>query len=226
MVLLVAVLICSALSAGDQAAPWATTVTCAVAAKLENVTMPNGDEYASTTLTFPALERKEGHLPVLRFRARMHYPMPAGWGAYLDVVLNDKRLGQSTSHGTQRLINRGPKFRMFNARKKQEVDGLWWRRSPAKSIALIIFFGPGGEVLSNSVRSDREELYWYVLDISDVVKYKEGQADEQANKLTLTSYLLLSHVRNRKMPMMIEDVAVGTIPVAEWRSRLESYQKQ
>lgn len=221
LVLPLIVLICPAVGAGeeDQAPPWATTVTYTVAAELEDANMPNEEGPVSKTLTFPAIERKEGQLPVLRFRARMHWPRPGGCANTLGVALNDREFGAVTDGETQRLINRCRRLTWFNDKKKREVKSYWWGKRD-KTTKLRAFYGPGGEVIDERLHSNRNELYWYVLDISDAVKYK----GEGANKLVLTSYKLLT--KNRQLPMIVEDITVGYIPVAEWRSRLESYKEK
>ena len=92
--------------------------------------------------------------------------------------------------------------------------------------ALIIFFGPGGAVTDPRIRSDAEELYWYVLDLSDAAAFKDaGVAADAVNKVEFTSHLLLSNVKNKPMTLLVEEASVGYIAVQDWRARLDSYPK-
>ena len=218
---LAAALTCALAVAQDAPKPWAVTVPFESIAKMENQDIPNGDAPEGRTLTFPEVARKDGYMPVLRFRSRIQHPTPGGWSYYLSTTLNDVALNRMTASGTQRLMNRTPKGTFRDTAKKEDVLRHWWGQVGGKTPCLLIFFGPGGETIDKRLVSDREEQYWYMLDISDGVRYTGAGQD---NSLTLTSQLLLKTVRGKSMTLKIEDAEIGYVPVAEWKSRQEVYK--
>ena len=205
------------------ARPWATTVPYETAVELGPVSLDNGDEPTTAEVTFPALGRKEGQLAVLRFRMRVDLPTSAGFRWYTSITLNNTLFGLSTRHGTPRLINR--RAPMVELKRGKEVPANWWHRSVAddRKVAVMTFAGPEGE-LDSRVLTSREERYWYVIDISDVVAYGSATDAPKANKLALRFNLLRKYVRNRKMTLKVQDFSVGFLPRVEWQKRLDGYQ--
>ena len=230
-VLLVIVCVCCSFCAWagrerpGNAKPGAVNVSVDESRKLGKLVIPNGTAPVEKSLTFPAIEKKRDEVPVLRFQARLHSPKPDGWNYYLELSLNGKRLSALTADSTPRILNRKREARMFLKNKVSPWP--YWGSVGGGDTSLLTFFGSGGRAPDKRVRSDRREGYWYVLDISDVVNYRIiGQDDhilsDKPNELILTNNLLHSFVKNKKFDLIVEDLAVGYIPMTIWRKKAES----
>ena len=177
------------------------------------VTIPTQDAPAPHTLDLPSFPRRKDHVLCLRFEAFLRHPTPAGWNPYLGVTLNGKNLAKFTTFGEYRLLTRGDFCKTTIASDK----GWWGSRSGMP--VLLTFFGPGGDVLDERVISQRDEGYWYILDIADVANFIETGADdriesEKPNKLTFVNTYTrkLSPGAKEYSPMVIRDIRVGYLP--------------
>lgn len=208
------------------AEPWAETIPFESFKTFGNVAIPNGEKPVTETVTFPALPERKNRIPVLRFRGRINSPGIDGWGHYLGINLNNRQLDGNTTHGTCRIVNRNPQMDVVI--KQQARSWSLWGKNPPCETSLTLFFSNVWDVMDNRSRSDREEMYWYVIDISDLVNYRVTGYDNldwsaKPNTLTLSNNVLFRFSRDRKMDIVLEDFAVGTIPRKEWRERVEAH---
>jgi len=120
----------------------------------------------------PNVSSKEIEIPklpvskalVLRFQARLHTTAPAGWNNFLGLRWNGVPLMQVTAEGKPRLLNRDRTFR--SSIPSEAVVATFAYRGGLP--CLITFFGPDWDTLDNRVLTEREEGYWYLLDITDL----------------------------------------------------------
>ncbi len=108
----------------------------------------------------------------------------------------------------------------------------WWGQR-AGIPTLHTYFGPGGNMLDERVCNERDEGYWYLLDISDVAHYLRKGADQriesdQPNALMLVNTFLSTYTASKPPPpMIITDLEIGYVPrnVVEQlrRLRMESF---
>ncbi|MBN2293455.1 MAG: hypothetical protein JXM70_13580 [Pirellulales bacterium] len=186
-----------------------------VYAAKDTVTIATQDKPAVYSLELPSFPKREGHVLCLRFEAFLHHPTPGGWNPYLGLMLNGKKLAKFTGFGEYRMLKRGDFCKTTIA-----ADKGWWD-SRAGMPVLLAFFGPGGDVLDERVISQRDEGYWYILDISDTANFIEMGADdriesEKPNKLTFVNTFTRKLVPGAKhySPMVIRDIQIGYLPKA------------
>lgn len=156
----------------------------------EKIEIKTADIVQSTSIKFPAVNKKEGTKVCLFFRASLSTPEPGGWSNYLAIKLNNKVLGKYISSGEPRILRRGEFLRTTLQSPHDSRD--WW-----KDNVLLVMFGPGKGEVDKRIIAPREEGYDYWLDISDVVNYVETGADDRIeradeNTLELTSAFISS----------------------------------
>ena len=173
--------------------------------------IPTQSEPARLKLNLPSFPQRSGVL-CLRFEAYLYTPRPAGWNPYLGVVLNDLPLSRYTTLGFARLLQRADLADTTLGPKP------WWSVRAGLPV-LLTFFGPGGDVLDARVKSQREEGYWYLLDVSDAAHLLRRGADnriesEQPNALTFVNTCLRRYFRGRQQfpGMIIDHLVVGYLP--------------
>lgn len=173
------------------------------------VLLPIDSAPASTTLTFPRVELEEGESPCLRFRARLDAPQDAGWNNYLAVSLNGTAFDARTGAGEPRVLNRRSVFETSSPR--YPLINLFETRSGLP--CLQAFFGPAEPQLE-AVLTDRDEGYWYLLDISDI-------ALSWRNELTITNTAIAEYWNGTPpegMQLIVDDLSVGAVPGREIRA--------
>lgn len=126
------------------------------------VEIPVAAQVSSARLEAPALSRGAGL--VLRFQARLHTATTAGWNNFLGMRLNGAPIKDATEEGKPRLLNRDRTFR--SSIPTESVVPTFAERSGLPN--LCVFFGPNFQTLDERVRTERDEGYWYLLDLSDL----------------------------------------------------------
>jgi len=175
----------------------------------EPVMLEVGEKPVAETLALPAITLSPDQALVLRFQARLAWPAPGGWNNYLAVALNDTSVaGGNSPAGIPRLLNRHTTFKTSSPH---------WPIVPVMEprnglVCLNVFFGPADTPPDAQVLSDRDEGYWYLLDLSDAV-HADG-----ANELVLTNTALASYWQNKVpegMKLVVSDLALGRIARAD-----------
>jgi len=181
----------------------------------EAITIPTQDKPASYSLQLPSFPKREDSVLCLRFEAFLQHPTPGGWNPYLGVTINGKQLAKYTSFGEYRLLKRGD-----FCKTTIEADKGWWSTNAGMPV-LLTFFGPGGDVLDKRVISQRDEGYWYILDISDAAHFIELGADDRTesdepNKLTFVNTFARWMAPNSEhhSPMVVREIQIGYLPKA------------
>ena len=165
-----------------------------------------GDEPVSVDLTFPHMARSADRLVVMRFRLRLVTPTFGGWSNYLCIGVNGRPVTTYTADGHARLLNRrGPSMKTSSPKWPNEA---YFKRTQGSPPALLTVFGPDWESLEPRFIVDRQELYWFVLDITDLVR------DEGENVLTFTNVALVRYFKKtveqmKDMPMLIDRLEIG-----------------
>jgi len=172
--------------------------------------IPTDPDPHSQTLKLPSFPLKDGVL-CLRFETFVPFDQPAGWNPYLGLSMNGRKLEKLTECGEDRLLKRGMSCRTSKGERS------WWGQRSGYPL-LLTFFGPGN-VLDERVLSDREEGYWYILDISDVASYRKLGADdriesEAPNVLTLVNALRQRDLGERSVypPLVVRNLQAGYLP--------------
>ncbi len=173
------------------------------------VTLEVGEKTLSETLALPAIPVAPDQTAVMRFQARLEWPAPGGWNNYLAIALNGVSLaGGNTTDGVPRLVNRRTTFRTSSPH---------WPTVPVMEPrngldCLNVFFGPADTPPDPQVLSDRDEGYWYLLDVSDAV-HTDGP-----NELVLTNTALAAYWQNKVpegMKLVVSDLALGRMARAD-----------
>lgn len=168
-------------------------------------------ETSQYSIETPPFEMKKNMILVMKFKARLHTEIPAGWNEYLGIEINGQNLGQQTSFSEQasgynRLINRGNPLSTTVGEKE------WW--SSRNGIPVILTYFGDGDALDKRILNYKEEGYWYLLNISDVAHYIEIGADEriekaEKNQVTFINTYINKYAPDKKIDMLIENLEIG-----------------
>ncbi len=179
-----------------------------------DIKIPTEETPARVTLKLPSFPFRRNGLLCLRFEACLKRPAPAGWNPYLGVIVNGEALGPDTKFGFRRLLKRG-QFAETTIGPQN-----WWGHRGGLPV-LLTFFGPGGDVLDKRVTKEREEGYWYLLDITDAAHCIRRGADnriesEEPNAITFVNTCIARYVRKaRTRPVMtLSHLEIGYLPPA------------
>jgi hypothetical protein len=216
---------CAADGNATGASSWAVEMPFDPIQRFDSLRIPNGPEPVGRELKFSAVIKKPDTRVVLRFRARLEASSPSGWNYYLGLSLNGQAVHGYSAQGTARLLNRSPEVSLDEGRVHCWP---WWNRIHGGDVALLTFFGPGDDVLDPRVKSDRQEVHWYVVDIDDLVHFRVMGLDDrvvsdQPNVLRLTNGVLFRYVNDSSFPAAIEDLAVGYLPTSAWQQRVNRF---
>lgn len=116
-------------------------------------------------MELPSVPVSRGHRAILRFQARLTTPQVAGWNEYLAVVVNGNAVGPRTADGRPRLVNRLPVW--YGDWHGRHWFSLWRERNGFP--CLNVWFVPDYHTREPRILSEEEELYWYALDVTDLV---------------------------------------------------------
>ena len=160
------------------------------------------------SLTWPAIEKKEGYILCLTFKAYLYTPKPSGWNPYIAVMLNGIQLDKLTREGHKRLFCRDDMFTSTHPGAKRRA---WWRYSGGKP-SIMTFMGPGTGEIDQRITSTRQEGYNYFLDISDAANYLEIGADDRVEK-NKPNILMLSNTLPKQyaMNMHYDNIRIGYV---------------
>lgn len=118
----------------------------------------------SAYVPLPALPGRPGRIVVLRLRAVIVVPGPAGCNSNASVRINDVPLGSRKSDGTERLVGRPTSSELLGH------DGL--QVPPVSGNALVVMFAPDAQA-GDAMTADGLGAT-FTLDISDVARGVDG----------------------------------------------------
>ena len=174
----------------------------------ETIELAAGDAPNRITLRFPPCPRPKDTLVVMRFRLRMVSKSFGGWNNFLCLSINDKPVATYTEAGDSRLLNRrGTAMKTSSPKWPNEA---YFRRTNGSAPALLTIFGPSWDTLEPRFVQDRRELYWFLLDITDLVH------TDTDNTLTLTNVALARLFKKsveemKAQPMLIDRLEIGLV---------------
>ena len=205
--------------------PWALTAPIEGIKQFETLTVTNGRAPVAGSVSFPAVVKRPDSRVVLRFESRLAGYTPGGWNWFAGLQLNGKPVFGFTANGTPRLVNRKPEITVDEGRP---YNMSWWGQVGGLQTSLLTFFGPGGGMLDERVLSDRQELYWHIVDITDLVNYREIGLDERVvsdepNTLEVTNNVLYQYVQDREINLVLDGLTVGYLPEDIWRERVGEF---
>lgn len=156
----------------------------------------------------PAIQREPGHRVCLRFQAYIAYPQPGGWNNFLSVALNGTRLGAKMPDREPRLVNR--RLVIETRHPNYPIVSMIEPRDGVP--CLNVFFGPKGQPLDPIVLTDRQEGYWYILDVSDLIR------SDVPNRLCFTNLALARIWQGHPpagMALRVDSISLGQVPETE-----------
>ncbi|MBI3920071.1 MAG: hypothetical protein HY318_01540, partial [Armatimonadetes bacterium] len=165
------------------------------------VEIPVSPQVTSVPVEVPRIP--QGEDLALRFRARLHTATTAGWNNFLGLRWNGRAVSDSTADGKPRLLDRERTFRSSIA--SESVVPTYADRSGLA--CLCVFFGPDFETLDERALSEREEGYWYLLDITDLDTSTVSRLDFV--NTALSQYWGGSPPDG--MRMVVDDIEVGRV---------------
>ena len=147
------------------------------------------------SFSFPAIPKIKGKIVCLRIQARLH--SYSGCSNCLAMWINDKpvyeRVG-NTRFGKLRLLNRTTP--MFHSSAGEPYF---------KENRLNLLFWTSFESIQKTIKEDRDEAYWYLLDVSDLINY------DKENKLTFKNTANPKYFGNREIPIVMGDCEIGYV---------------
>ncbi len=168
-----------------------------VFAEKHTFTIPAAEQPVVHTLDIPAVAPKAGHRVIMYFDARMLSSQRVGWNNWLAIAVNGMQLGENTLNGSLRIINRSTELKY----KKSRTRGMWEQRG--KYNGILVYFAPYRyKDISPNALTDREEKYFYALDVTDVIK-------NTPNKI---EFFNLLPVKQANMPLGIKDLQFFYVP--------------
>lgn len=174
--------------------------------------IPVTTESGKATVEFPAASVHDGKVLCLRFKAKLLTPTPAGWGPYTKIELNGKPVGAYMSDGSDRLLNRIGGMQTTDGKRN------WWDNDEF----LVTLFGPASGEMDSRLLAQKDEGYWYVLNISDVANYTKIGVDNRVesdgpNKLVLTNTYAIHKDGETSSctEARFEDLSIGYLPQDE-----------
>jgi hypothetical protein len=130
------------------------------------IELPVGAATGKLDLSLPAVAVREGAKPCLRFQVRLNTKTLAGWNPYLRLKVDGEPVGGLTAGHRPRLVNRHPAFETCNSTERRTG---YYQPSASQS-CITVFFGPDFAAIDPRVLTDRDEGYWYLLDLSGLVR--------------------------------------------------------
>ena len=182
------------------------------------LSLPISDEPTTETLGVRGLSLEEGEGLCLRFKARLHTAQPAGWNEYLGIAWNGVALNARTAENTRRVLNRSDAFATTNPR--YPLESLVSERFGMPTFQ--VFFGPPEPKLDEII-TDKEEGYWYFIDLSDFEEIK------WENKLTFTNTALKEYWKGTPpagCALVIEDLEVGAVSSGDLKALRRAHMLQ
>ncbi|MBT7302347.1 MAG: hypothetical protein HN849_22650, partial [Victivallales bacterium] len=132
------------------------------------VRLTTADQPVVVRMALPAFAPAPGELVVMRFRSRMVSSGFGGWNNFLCLELNGKPVASYTSGGEPRLLNRrGNAMKTSSPKWPNEA---YFKRVDGSRPALLTVFGPDWDIIEPRFIADRDELYWFLLDVTDLVR--------------------------------------------------------
>jgi hypothetical protein len=187
------------------------TVAFVPPAKMDTLTVANGAAVTWSSILFPAIPKKPGEAIILRFRARGDYATPAGWNYMMSLKWNDADIAPKTKYGTPRLINRSETATYTEKGKTLSMPA--WSGG-----ALLLLYGPADQ-LDARVTWQRDEGYWYALDITDLAR------SDGPNKLSASNNATLKVLDGKSMNVVLDSISVEHVDAAVVKARLATYKK-
>ncbi|MBR2357242.1 MAG: hypothetical protein IKD10_12825 [Lentisphaeria bacterium] len=123
----------------------------------------------SGRITFPAVRRVEGKVPILKADIFFHLAKPSGWNNSTSMVINGKSVSRYNKQGQERLLKRGRFMESIYGKRE------WW----FNGTGLLVYFGTGSGEVDKRIKSSREEGFTYMLDVSDLLNYVEIGLDDR-----------------------------------------------
>ena len=187
-----------------------------------SIAIPSREEPNAVSLQLPARPIPQGKITVLRFRTRRVSASFGGWNNFLRIEVNGQRVEHYTAAGGQRILNRkGSSVRTSDVRYPNEP---YFKRIAGNPPALLTPFSHTWDAIEPRFTSDREELYWYVLDISDLVKPGQPATLTFINT-GLAKYFKKTPAELKDVPLLVDSVEVGEVDEAVRDSLAENLDK-
>ena len=170
------------------------------------VKLKTADQPVVVRMALPAFAPAAGELVVMRFRLRMVSPGFGGWNNFLCLEVNGKPVASYTPGGEPRLLNRrGNAMKTSSPKWPNEA---YFKRVDGNRPALLTVFGPDWDTIEPRFIADRDELYWFLLDVTDLVRA------DGPNTLTLTNAALAKYFKKTvaemaSMPLLVDRLEVG-----------------
>jgi formylglycine-generating enzyme required for sulfatase activity/tRNA A-37 threonylcarbamoyl transferase component Bud32 len=187
------------------------TVAVGPPAKMDTLTVPNGAAVTWGSILLPAIPKKPGEAITLRFRARGDFATPAGWNYMTSLKWNDVNVAPKTKYGTPRLINRS-EMATYTEKGKTLSMPAW------SGGALLLLYGPADQ-LDARVTWQRDEGYWYVLDITDLVR------SDGPNKLSASNNATLKALDGKSLNVVLDSISLEHVAEAVVKARLAAHKK-
>ena len=185
----------------------------------ETIEIVAGDQPAGVTVRFPGVKCAADRLLVMRFRMRMVTESFGGWSNYLCIDVNGAPVASYTADGEPRLLNRmGHSIKTSSPKWPNEA---YFKSVEGSAPALLTVFGPDWDTIEPRFVTDRRELYWFVLDITDLAR-ADGENALTFTSVALARYFKKTPAQMAEMPLVIDSLEIGTVAASVRGSLVEN----
>jgi hypothetical protein len=181
-------------------APWSPTQM--------TLEIPVADEPQSATLEIPGRTVPNGKLLGLRFRVRMVSEGFGGWNHFLQIRVNGELLGYFSKEGSPRILNRADRSITTSSDRYPKVPYI--RSAVGGKPGLLTVFSPQWDAIEPRFVTERDELYWFLLDVSDVIR-SDGTNIVEFKNLATAKVFKKTTEEMRAFPMLLDSVELGLL---------------
>jgi hypothetical protein len=179
------------------------------------IELPVGATPGQQDISLPAVAVREAAKPCLRFQVRLNTKTLAGWNPYLRLMIDGQAVDALTAGHRQRLVNRHPAFETSSTTER----GTRYCQPPAAPSCFNIFFGPDFGALDPRLLTDRDEGYWYLLDLSGLVRA------DRPSRLTIVNLAIAENWKGdvpEGLRLVVDNLALGYVSNADLHSARDS----
>ncbi|NUQ63879.1 MAG: hypothetical protein HUU20_15485 [Pirellulales bacterium] len=186
------------------------------------ISIPIGETATSTALKAALPAVPEGKIAILRLRTRVVSAGFGGWNNLLQIHINDTPLDAFTKDGTARILNRSDTtMRTSDPRYPNEA---YFKNAGGTGVGLLTAFGPSWDTLEPRFLADREELHWYLFDVSDLVKSGAENTLRLVN-LAQAKWFKKTPEQLKDSPLLVASVEIGLADISVRDRFAEQYDK-
>ena len=186
------------------------------------IAIPAGREPQSVTLTIPARPIPKGKLLVMRFRTRLVTANFAGWNNLLRLTMNGRRIEFFTEDDTPRLLNR--RDRSIRTSAPNYPNEPYFKPTAGNPPSLLTAFSHTWDEIEPRFLTDRAELYWYLIDVTDLAR-ADGPNTLELINVAQPKWFKKTAEQMKEQPLLVDSLEIGLVDEAMRDNLVENVDK-